>query len=170
MGPVRRRVGRDAHGAQRLLAPGARPRPQVDDDAQLPNWRRWAKLRTQLYPYIAAALAEYQRSGLPLMRHLVLVAPDDAEAVGRDDEFLFGPDLLAAPVLDPGARSRDVYLPDGAWVDLWRAGRVRLRDGRLRARRGSRHGRTGTTVTLAGAARRVATARACRRGPAAAAA
>jgi alpha-glucosidase len=101
----------------------ARVRPQVDDDAELPNWRRWAKWRTQLYPYVAAALAEYHRSGLPLMRHLVLVAPDDSEAVGHHDEFLFGPDLLAAPLLVPGARSRDVYLPEGAWVDLWRAGR-----------------------------------------------
>jgi alpha-glucosidase (family GH31 glycosyl hydrolase) len=101
----------------------AHPRPQVDDDDQLPNWRRWAKLRTQLYPYISAALREYRRSGLPLMRHLLLVAPDDAAAIGRTDEFLFGPDILAAPVLEPDARLREVYLPDGAWVDLWRSGR-----------------------------------------------
>src|SRR5262249_33574100 len=98
-------------------------RPQVEDDEQLPNWRRWAKLRTQLYPYITAALREYRRSGLPLMRHLVLVAPDDPEAAGRDDEFLFGPDVLAAPVLAPDVRAREVYLPEGDWVDLWRAGR-----------------------------------------------
>ena len=55
------------------------------------------------------------------MRHLVLAYPDDAMAADREDEFLFGPDLLAAPVLSPGATSRDVYLPAGAWVDFWHA-------------------------------------------------
>jgi alpha-glucosidase (family GH31 glycosyl hydrolase) len=96
-------------------------RPQVEDDDQLPNWRRYTKLRTQLYPYLVAADAEYRRSGLPIMRHLVLAFPDDPQAVGREDEFLFGPDILAAPVLEPEARSREVYLPSGEWVDLWRA-------------------------------------------------
>src|SRR5262249_14859295 len=97
-------------------------RPQIYDDDQIGNWKRYAKLRTQLFPYLDAALAEYRRSGLALMRHLALVAPDDSVAVARDDEFLFGPDILAAPVLTPGATSRDVYLPAGEWIDLWRAG------------------------------------------------
>jgi len=96
-------------------------RPQVEDPTQLANWRRYTKLRTQLYPYIAAADREYRRWGLPIMRHLVLAYPDDAVAADRDDEFLFGPDLLAAPVLSPGATSREVYLPAGAWVDFWRS-------------------------------------------------
>ena len=54
--------------------------------------------------------------------YLALAHPDDADAVARDDEFLFGPDVLAAPVLSPGATTRDVYLPSGSWIDLWRAG------------------------------------------------
>jgi alpha-glucosidase (family GH31 glycosyl hydrolase) len=97
-------------------------RPQIYDDDQIGNWKRYAKLRTQLYPYIAAAADEYRASGLPIMRHLALAYPDDPEAVARDDEFLFGPDLLAAPVLSPGATTRDVYLPGGSWIDLWRSG------------------------------------------------
>jgi alpha-glucosidase (family GH31 glycosyl hydrolase) len=96
-------------------------RPQVEDPAQLDNWRRYTKLRTQLYPYIEAADHEYRRSGLPIMRHLVLAYPDDATAADREDEFLFGPDLLVAPVLVPGATTREVYLPAGGWVDFWRA-------------------------------------------------
>jgi alpha-glucosidase (family GH31 glycosyl hydrolase) len=98
-------------------------RPQVYDDDQLPIWKRYAKLRTQLHPYLVAAAAEYRRSGLPIMRHLALAYPDDPDAVARDDEFLFGPDLLVAPVLAPGAVVREAYLPAGEWVDLWRAGR-----------------------------------------------
>jgi len=100
----------------------AKVRPQIYDDDQIGNWKRYAKLRTQLYPYIAAAADEYRDSGLPIMRHLALAYPDDAEAVARDDEFLFGPDLLTAPVLAPGVTTRDVYLPSGSWIDLWRSG------------------------------------------------
>ncbi len=96
-------------------------RPQVDDPAQIANWRRYAKLRTQLEPYLTAAAEEYRRTGMPLMRHLVLVAPDDPNVLDRDDELLFGPDLLAAPVLEPGARTRRAYLPAGGWIDFWRA-------------------------------------------------
>jgi alpha-glucosidase (family GH31 glycosyl hydrolase) len=103
-------------------------RPQVEDPAQIDNWRRYTKLRTQLYPYIEAADREYRRSGLPIMRHLVLAYPGDP-AADRDDEFLFGPDLLAAPVLTPGATTREAYLPAGAWIDFWRALQFDAADG-----------------------------------------
>ena len=109
----------------------ASARPQIWDEEVLPHWRRWAKLRTQLYPYLAAAAAEYRRSGMPIMRHLALAYPADPRATGSEDAFLFGPDLLAAPVLDPGARRRSVYLPRGDWVDLWRSARYRESDGGL---------------------------------------
>jgi alpha-glucosidase (family GH31 glycosyl hydrolase) len=100
----------------------AKVRPQIYDDDQIANWKRYAKLRTQLYPYLTAAVATYRRSGMPIMRHLALVYPEDPVAAAQDDEFLFGPDLLAAPVLAPGAVTREVYVPSGEWVDLWRAG------------------------------------------------
>jgi alpha-glucosidase (family GH31 glycosyl hydrolase) len=106
-------------------------RPQITDANVLPVWRRYAKIRTQLYPYIASAAREYRRSGLPIMRHLALVFPTDAAAAARDDEFLFGPDLLAAPVTSPGAKTKDVYLPPGRWIDLWRAVRYTKRTGSL---------------------------------------
>ena len=103
------------------IAVPSKPRPQVWDADQLANWRRYTKLRTQLYPYLVAADAQYQRAGLPLMRHLSLAYPRDSRAVAIDDEFLLGPDLLAAPVLEPGLRERSLYLPHGRWVDLWDA-------------------------------------------------
>jgi len=105
------------------------PRPQVDDPDQLANWRRYTKLRTQLFPYVVAADREYRHTGLPIMRHLVLEDPDDDVARTRDDEFLFGRDLLVAPVLTPGATARDAYLPRGEWVDFWRAVRFSSTDG-----------------------------------------
>jgi len=122
-------------------------RPQVFDRAQLPNWKRYAKLRTQLYPYVAGGVREYRRSGMPLMRQLALAYPGDARATGREDEFLFGPDLLAAPVLEPGARTRTLYLPGGAWIDFWKAVRYDPATGVLSARR-AKSLRGGRTVTV----------------------
>ena len=123
-------------GVMRTQAEGIavppKPRPQITDREILPHWRRYAKLRTQLYPYIAAADEEYRRSGLPLMRHLSLAYPDDPRAAGREHEFLFGPDLLAAPVIEPGADRRSLYLPRGRWVDLWRAASYESKEGSLR--------------------------------------
>ena len=107
-------------------------RPQIWQPRMLPRYRRWAKLRTQLYPYLVAADAEYRRSGLPMMRHLALAYPGDRRAVGTEDAFLFGPDLLAAPVTRPGQRRRQVYLPRGRWVDLWRSLDYRPGSGGLR--------------------------------------
>jgi alpha-glucosidase (family GH31 glycosyl hydrolase) len=96
-------------------------RPQVDDADQLGNWRRWTKFRTQIYPYLTGAESAYRCSGQPIMRHLLLQWPNDAQAVASTDQYLFGPDLLVAPALAPGVTSRDVYLPAGTWIDLWRA-------------------------------------------------
>ncbi|HEX2388713.1 MAG TPA: TIM-barrel domain-containing protein [Solirubrobacterales bacterium] len=122
-------------GVMRTQANGialpAKDRPQVWDAEQIDNWRRYAKLRTSLYPYIAAAEATYRRSGLPIMRHLALVYPGDRRATRQDDEFLFGPDLLAAPVVEPGARQRRLYLPRGRWIDLWRSASYREATGGL---------------------------------------
>jgi alpha-glucosidase (family GH31 glycosyl hydrolase) len=131
-------------GVMRTEANGIRipdsPRPQVWDPEIASHWRRWAQLRTQLYPYLAAADREYRRTGLPIMRHLALAYPGDRRAIGREDEFLFGSSLLAAPVLEPGAKRRRLYLPPGDWVDLWRS--ARYRDGlslrRARVLRGAR--------------------------------
>jgi len=94
-----------------------RKRPQIWDPEVLLHWRRWAKLHTQLSPYLLAAAREYVQSGMPLMRHMCLV---DREC-RRSDQYLLGPDLLVAPVLEPGARQREVELPVGRWVDLWRS-------------------------------------------------
>jgi alpha-glucosidase (family GH31 glycosyl hydrolase) len=114
---------------------GPNTRPQIFDPAILPIWRRYAKLRTQLYPYLLAADADYERTGMPLMRHLALVYPADATAAEQEDEFMFGPNLLAAPVHQPGQTQRSVYLPNGRWIEFWQAISYRDTDGSLRLRR-----------------------------------
>ena len=116
----------EADGIQ-IATSGERAQP-LDPDV-LPVWRRYAKLRTQLYPYLSATEAEYDRSGMPIMRHLALTDPSDQKATARDDEFGFGPDLLAAPVLKAGATSRSLYVPKGTWIDFWRSVAYNTADG-----------------------------------------
>jgi hypothetical protein len=53
------------------------------------------------------------------MRPLVLAFPKDPEVLNLSDEYLFGPDILVAPILNEGATERIVYFPAGTWVDLW---------------------------------------------------
>jgi len=102
-------------------APGGRA--QVWDEGVRPTWRKYAKLRTQLFPYIWGAARDYRERGVPIMRHLALAYPGDPGVYSPEAEYqyLFGPDLLVAPVIEEGARSRRVYLPPGQWVDFWQA-------------------------------------------------
>jgi alpha-D-xyloside xylohydrolase len=77
-------------------------------------------LRERLRPYVAAQMRTAHETGLPPMRPLLLAFPEDAAAQGIDDQFLFGPDLMVAPVLEAGAVTRAVYLPRGAdWRCAW---------------------------------------------------
>ena len=77
-------------------------------------------LRERLRPYLHAQAREVSRTGIPLMRPLLLQFPGDKECWDVDDEFMFGPDLLVAPVLEPHASERSVYLPAGTeWTDPW---------------------------------------------------
>jgi alpha-D-xyloside xylohydrolase len=77
-------------------------------------------LRERLRPYVMEQMATASATGVPPMRALFLEFPDEAPAWEVADEFMFGPDILVAPVTEQGARERDVYLPEGAsWLDAW---------------------------------------------------
>ena len=100
---------------------GRTPRAQIWDPDVEPIWRRYAKLRTQLYPYIASASHRYEQQGIPLMEALGLAYPQDPRSWQGPARYLFGPDLLVAPVTAPGVRSMTVPLPPGHWLDFWKA-------------------------------------------------
>jgi alpha-D-xyloside xylohydrolase len=87
-------------------------------DEALRIFRTYSVLHMSLFPYRYAAAMESARTGLPMMRALVLMHQDDRAAREAVDEYYFGPDLLAAPVLSP-VTQRTVYLPEGRWVDYW---------------------------------------------------
>jgi alpha-glucosidase len=77
--------------------------------------KRTIELRYELLPYIYNVLHETARTGAPAMRPLFVDFPDDEIVAPMDDEFLFGSDLLVAPILWEGATERSVYLPRGEW-------------------------------------------------------
>ncbi|HWD20970.1 MAG TPA: glycoside hydrolase family 31 protein [Verrucomicrobiae bacterium] len=81
--------------------------------------KRAIELRYELLPYIANAMYETARTGVPAMRPLFVDYPDDEAVAALDDEFLFGSDLLVAPVVWEGVASRTIYLPRGQWFDYW---------------------------------------------------
>jgi alpha-glucosidase (family GH31 glycosyl hydrolase) len=96
------------------------PDPSELHNSQVePICRKYLELRYRLLPYIYSAVREGTVTGLPIMRALWLHHPDDPKAVGRDDEYLWGRDLLVAPVTEKGPTSRQIYLPRGVWYDFW---------------------------------------------------
>ena len=86
--------------------------------------RQYLELRYRLMPYLYTAVRDGHETGLPIMRALWLHYPDDPAAVARGDEYLWGRDILVAPVVEKGATSRRLYLPRGTWVDWWTNERV----------------------------------------------
>jgi alpha-D-xyloside xylohydrolase len=95
-------------------------------------------LRERLRPYVMAQMRVAQEKGTPPMRPLFFDFAEDERCSEVDDQFMFGPDLLVAPVLYEGAREREVYLPAGAnWTDAWTDELIR-RSPHLRRWSGSR--------------------------------
>ncbi|MEX0907992.1 MAG: TIM-barrel domain-containing protein, partial [Gemmatimonadota bacterium] len=91
----------------------------MNNQAIEPVARKYAELRYQLIPYTYTLAREAYDTGMPFIRALWLHYPDDAQARGIGDQFLWGRDLIIAPVYTKGATSRDVYLPAGQWYDWW---------------------------------------------------
>ena len=81
--------------------------------------RKYLNLRYQLLPYLYSTVREGTTTGMPVMRALWLHYADDPIAVARGDQYLWGRDMLVAPVTEKGAMSRRVCLPRGSWHDFW---------------------------------------------------
>lgn len=82
----------------------------------LSMFRKSANLRYELMPYIYAQAKESAKNGWPMMRALFVEYPDDAGSWLIDNQYLFGSDILVAPMFEE-VPSRDVYVPKGEWID-----------------------------------------------------
>jgi alpha-glucosidase len=94
---------------------------QFHSDAEtLAHFARFARIYAALFSYRKTLFVEAEEHGWPVVRPLWFHYPDDPEVLNiRFESFLLGPDILVAPVLDPGVSKLSVYLPAGDWIHLW---------------------------------------------------
>ncbi len=112
--------------------PGRNANPWVYDDATVERFRKAAVLHYELFPYLYQQAQVAARTGMPINRPMPFQYPHDEQAWAADQQFMIGPDLIAAPVTADRAEADgaagqptpvDVYLPQGKWIDLY-AGKV----------------------------------------------
>lgn len=102
---------------------GNRPDDNLQYDSSpelLACFARWSRVHAALAPYVRHLCDEAVATGLPAQRPLFLHYPQDAALYAVQDQFLYGADLLVAPVIEEGAAERDVVLPgNSAWRHAW---------------------------------------------------
>ena len=80
------------------------------------------KLRYRLMPYLYSMAGAVNREDYTIMRGLPMDYPDDPLVRDLSDQWMFGPAMMPCPVYEYGARSREVYLPEGGWYDFYTGG------------------------------------------------
>ena len=96
---------------------GAPPtEPWLYNDSFVDAYRQCADMKYKLMPYVYAQAKDCTEKGLPMVRSLCIEYPNDPYTWQIDDEYLFGSDMLVAPMFESG-KSRNVYLPGGKWID-----------------------------------------------------
>ena len=79
---------------------------------------KYMQRREAMRPYVRCLMQEAHEKGTPLMRAMFYEFPDDPACALLKDQYMFGSKYLVAPVMQPGATSRSVYLPEGKWQDV----------------------------------------------------
>jgi alpha-glucosidase/alpha-D-xyloside xylohydrolase len=92
---------------------------ELNNPAIEPIARKYGERHYQLLPYTYTVAREARDTGMPPMRAMWLHYPGDERARGMGSQYLWGRDMLVAPVFTKGATTRDVYLPQGDWYDWW---------------------------------------------------
>lgn len=116
------------HGARLRLPDAPVHHPGIIEPSGGPNeiWKfgdrayavieKLIHLRERLRPYIHRQMEIASQTGMPIMRPMFYGFPDDEKCYELDDQYLFGSDILFAPIMERGQISRKVYLPKGRWV------------------------------------------------------
>jgi alpha-glucosidase (family GH31 glycosyl hydrolase) len=92
---------------------------QTGDPRVLAVYRRFARLRMRLQPYLREQARISVSEGKPMMRALFFEVADDARIWDFPHQYFFGDDLLVAPVVEPGTEEQALYVPAGTWADPW---------------------------------------------------
>ncbi|GGE46699.1 alpha-glucosidase (family GH31 glycosyl hydrolase) [Pedobacter psychrotolerans] len=98
--------------------PGYKEPWNYGEDA-LRNFKKYDLLRYRLFPYLYTSMHQQYETGLPMMRALVINHQDDENVYEIGDQYMFGDNLMVAPVTTKGAITRSVYLPEGTWFNYW---------------------------------------------------
>ncbi len=89
----------------------------------IPIFRKFANVRMNLLPYIYTEAKRSADTGVPMMRAMSMEFPNDTTMVGLEQQYMFGEQLLVAPVITEGMMTKDVFVPEGEWYDFWNSGR-----------------------------------------------
>ncbi len=92
---------------------------RTNDIRALEGYRQYANTRMNLLPYIYDQARKTSDTGIPMMRSLFMEYPNDKACYHIYDQYLFGENLMIAPVIEEGALERKVYFPEGTWIDMW---------------------------------------------------
>jgi alpha-glucosidase (family GH31 glycosyl hydrolase) len=98
---------------------------RTGDHRVIPIFRQFTKMRERLVPHLVEWARRSIATSEPLMRPLYFDYPEDSVVWEHPLQWMLGPDLLVAPVIEAGARTWQVYLPDGDWIDVWTGKPVR---------------------------------------------
>ncbi|MDE6851675.1 MAG: glycoside hydrolase family 31 protein [Lachnospiraceae bacterium] len=96
-----------------------RQEPWQFDQQTLDINRKYIQLHYHFLPYLYDLCYQETKTGLPILRPLVLHYSNDPHTAQCNDEYLVGDKLLVAPITDQGATARSVYLPEGLWINYW---------------------------------------------------
>jgi len=98
--------------------PGYKEPWNYGEDA-LRNFKFYDHLRYRMMPYLYSSMYQNYKTGIPMMRALVLNNQNDVNTYQVDDQYLLGDNLMVCPVTVKGAKTRSLYLPKGTWFDYW---------------------------------------------------
>ncbi len=100
-------------------APWNMPTDPTFDVEMVEIYRRYTQLRETLLPYLVELAREAGESGMPMARPMVFEFPDDDRLLDMWDQYMFGPDLMVAPIWKIGQTERSIYFPDATWTSYW---------------------------------------------------
>lgn len=89
------------------------------DEDTISHFRKFAKIHELLKPEFIDLAQTAKETSAPIIRHLMLVFPDDPQTYNISDQFMIGDNLLVAPITDEDKIKRFVYFPEGEWYNIW---------------------------------------------------
>lgn len=92
---------------------------RTGDTTIISHFAKYTNTRMNLLPYIYSEAKKSSDTGVPMMRAMALEYPADSNTYGLTEQYMFGDNLLVAPVVNQGETNKSVYLPAGDWIDFW---------------------------------------------------